>query len=467
MTPLPRVVLAGVQSGVGKTTVTLAVLGALARRARKVQPFKAGPDFIDAGHHTAAVAGSRISRNLDPWICGEAAVRELFLRAAAGADFSVIEGVMGLFDGVSGGDDAGSAAHLARALDAAVVLVVDAKGMARSAAALVHGYATFDPRVRVAGVIFNRVSGAGHYDYLRDAVASVKGVRALGWLRTDASAAIPERHLGLVSAPEGAAREAYARLAALAEEGIDLEGLEAVARSAPPLAEEKPAVFASRAPIQARIAVARDEAFHFVYEDNLDILRHLGAEIAFFSPLRERALPEGAGLVWIGGGYPELFAGALAENRALLGALRSFHGKVYAECGGLMYCLEALVDAQGKEIPMAGLLPGRSRMMPKRQGLGYLEVEAAEDCLLAPKGARFRAHEFHYSRMDPAPAGEGVGTALSLRKPWKKGKESRADGWCRGGVMAGYAHVHLAAAPGMAVRVLSEAARVSHESRPS
>lgn len=450
----PRLVVAGVQSGVGKTTATLGILGALAKRGLRVQPFKAGPDFIDPGHHSAAIGGARISRNLDTWMMPEAAVRELFARAARGADVSVIEGVMGLFDGVSGTDEAGSAAHLAKVLDAPVVLVVDAKGLARSAAALVHGYATLDSRLHLAGVIFNRVSGPSHYQYLKDAVASLTKVKPLGYLRADTAAELPERHLGLVSAPEGGARQAYERMALLVEEGVDLDGLIALARGAAAFSEPPAVLFA---PVEPRrgltIAVSRDEAFHFVYEDNLDLLRHLGAEVAFFSPLRDKILPEGTDLVWIGGGYPELFAEALGANRPMLEALR---GKaVYAECGGLMYCLEGLIDAGGREHPMAGLLPGRSRMMPRRQGLGYLEVEVARDCLLGTAGERFRAHEFHYSKLDPVPSAPA---AFLLRKPWK-GTEARPDGWTQGRVLAGYAHVHFGACPSLAERLLRQAWR--------
>ncbi len=453
MKACPRLVIAGVQSGVGKTTATLGILGALARKGLKVQPFKAGPDFIDPGHHTAAVDGERISRNLDTWMMPAEAVRELFTRSAAGADVSVVEGVMGLFDGVSGTDEAGSAAHLAKVLEAPVVLVVDAKGMARSAAALVHGYATLDPKLRLAGVVFNNVSGAGHYAYLRDAVASLTGVKPLGYIRREPGAGIPERHLGLKAAAEGKAGQAYERMASLVEEGVDLDALLQVASTAAPLPEPPAVVFANQEVRRGFVvAVARDEAFHFVYEDNLDLLRHLGAEIAFFSPLKDKALPEGTDLVWMGGGYPELFAGELSENRPMRESLRGFQGKVYAECGGLMYCLETLFDQEGKAHPMAGLLPGKSRMMPKRQGLGYLEVTAERDCLLASAGAKFRAHEFHYSKLDPAPP--GLAPAFSLRKPWK-GDEVRPDGWTKGKVLAGYTHVHFGACPALAGRLLA------------
>jgi cobyrinic acid a,c-diamide synthase len=448
-----RLVIAGVQSGVGKTTVTLGILGALARKGLAVQPFKAGPDFIDPGHHTAALGGARVSRNLDTWMMPPDAVRELFARSAAKADISVVEGVMGLFDGVSGTDEAGSAAHLAKTLEAPVVLVVDAKGMARSAAALVHGYATLDPKVRLAGVVFNNVAGAGHYAYLKDAVASLTGVKPLGYIRREPGAGIPERHLGLRAAAEGRAGQAYERMTSLVEEGVDLQGLLGIARSAAPFPGSPSILFANQEGRRGLVAIARDEAFHFVYEDNLDLLRHLGAEVVFFSPLEDRALPERTDLVWLGGGYPELFAGELSENRPMLEALRGFQGKVYAECGGLMYCLETLHDVGGLAHPMVGLLPGGSRMMSKRQGLGYLEVTAERDCLLAGAGTRFRAHEFHYSKLDPAPSGEEVAPAFSLRKPWK-GDEVRPDGWMRGRVLAGYTHVHFAACPALAVRLL-------------
>jgi len=450
----PRLLIAGVQSGVGKTTVTLGILSALSKRGLEVQPFKAGPDFLDPGHHTAAIGGKRISRNLDGWMMPEAAVHELFARSARGADISVIEGVMGLFDGVSGTDESGSGAQLSKILDLPVVLVVDAKGLARSAAALVHGYATLDPQVKLAGVIFNRVSGAGHYEYLKTAVESLTKVRPLGWVKTEGDAALAERHLGLRAASELPGNKAYERMGKLVEEGVDLEGLLEIARRAAPLPESAPTVFAPVRARRVRVAVSRDEAFHFVYEDNLDLLRHLGAEIAFFSPLQDKQLPEGAELVWIGGGYPELFAKEIGENLAMLSALKAFPGPLYAECGGLMYLLETLIDVEGREHPMAGLLPGRSRMMPRRQGLGYLEVTAERDCLLAPKGAKFRAHEFHYSKLDPAPSREGP--ALSLRKPWK-GDEVRPDGWTRGRVMAGYTHVHFGACPKLASRLLVQA----------
>ncbi len=439
----------------GKTTVTLGLLGALGRRGLKVQPFKAGPDFIDPGHHTAVTG--RASRNLDGWMMPESALRELFARSASGADLSVIEGVMGLFDGISGTDEAGSGAQLAGLLEAPVILVVDAKGLARSAAALVHGYATLDPKLTLSGVIFNRVSGAGHYQYLKDAVASLTSVKPLGYLRADTDATMKERHLGLVSAPEKTAKEAYDRMASLVEEGVDLDGLLEIARGASPMRTPPAELFAPVKARRARVAVSRDEAFHFVYADNLDLLRHLGAEIVFFSPLRDRALPEGTHLVWLGGGYPELFARELGENRAMLESLRRHPGAVYAECGGLMYCLRSLLDAEGTEHPMAGLLPGRSRMTPRRQGLGYLEVEATCDNLLAPLGARFRAHEFHYLKLDPPPAGEEVVSAFGLRKPWK-GTDIRPDGWSRGRILAGYAHVHFASCPELAARLLAQVA---------
>lgn len=448
----PRLVLAGTGTGVGKTTVMLGLLGALARRGLDAAPFKAGPDFIDPGHHTAALGGRRVSRNLDGWMMSEDAVRELFLRASATARLSLIEGMMGLFDGLSGDDDAGSAAHLARLLDAPVVLVVDASGLSGSAAAVVKGFASLDPRVRVAGVVFNRVAGEGHYGMLKAAVGRLDGIRCLGWIRGDEALRMPERHLGLVPASERSA--ALALMADRVEAGVDLEALVALADAAPLMGEAVPTLFdpALRGRFPARVAVARDEALHFLYEDNLDFLRHLGAEVRFFSPLRDGALPPGADLVWLPGGYPECFAGGLASNRSLLAALRAHQaaGKVlYAECGGLMLAVEALVDAGGTEHGMAGLLCGRAVMTPRWQGLGYVEVEVLADTPPAVAGRIFRAHEFHFSTL------EGAGPPVwALKRP---GVPPKPGAWSQGRALATYAHVHFAAAPDLATRLLREA----------
>lgn len=454
MLTIPRLVVAGTHSGAGKTSVMLGLLAALRARGLKVAPFKAGPDFIDPILH-ARVAGAP-SRNLDPWMLGEESVRELFCRAAAGADIALIEGVMGMHDGVSGASDEGSAAHVARILRAPVLLVVDAKAMARSAAAVVLGYESLDPRVDLRAVLFNRVAGASHYGYLRDAVRGACKAVAVGFLPPDPEAALPERHLGLVSTPDAARLAAAAeRLgAALAATG-GLEAILGAARSAPSIEAPAPRLFAGPpSPARIRVAAARDEAFHFYYEDALDLLRHHGARIEPFSPLRDRAVPQ-ADLVILGGGYPELFAGEISQNLPMLDSLRA-HARlgraVYGECGGLMVLLEELQDVEGRSHRMAGLLPGRSVMEKRRQGLGYLEVEVVRPCLLGEPGERLRAHEFHYSRYE----GSSGGCALRVAKGSAPDR-AKPDGFAAGNVLAGYAHVHMGARPDLAAAFLSRA----------
>ncbi|MBI4230401.1 MAG: cobyrinate a,c-diamide synthase [Planctomycetes bacterium] len=452
---IPRLVVAGTHSGAGKTSVMLGLLSALRARGVKVSPFKVGPDFIDPLLH-AQVAGVP-SRNLDPWMLGEEGTRELFCRSAASADIALIEGVMGLHDGVSGSSDEGSAAHVARVLQAPVVLVLDAKAMARSAAAVVLGYESLDRRVDLRAVLANRVSGERHFMFLHDAIRSACRAAPVGFLPPDPEAALPERHLGLVSTPDRARlKTASDRLgSALATTG-GLDRLLEIAHAAPPLAVPEARLF-SEVPesSRVRVAVARDEAFHFYYEDGLDLLRHHGAEFVPFSPLHDREIPS-CDLVYLGGGYPELHAGAIAENRPMLESLRAHARKgkaVYGECGGLMVLLERLTDVEGRAHAMAGLLPGASIMERRRQGLGYLEVKVTRSCLLGATGDRFRAHEFHYSRYE----GTSDHAVLRLVKPSDEGR-SKPDGFAKGSVMAGYAHVHLGARPDLA-RTLLDAAR--------
>ena len=310
--------IAGTQSGVGKTTITLGLLYALARRGLSVQPFKVGPDFIDPGHHTRAAG--RVCRNLDGWMLTREANLALFRRQARGADVAVVEGVMGLFDGYDGASEAGSTAQMAKWLGLPVLLVVDARAMARSAAALVHGFASFDPALSLAGVVFNRVGSPAHLEYLQQALTSLPGVRCFGGLPRDQELAIPERHLGLATAEDHPLDEAYlGRLADRLETHLDLPGLLA---ALPQLAlPEEPALAAS--PPLVRLGVARDRAFCFYYPENLELLASFGAELVPFSPLADRELPAGLDGIYLGGGYPELYAEQLAANEALRQALQA------------------------------------------------------------------------------------------------------------------------------------------------
>ncbi|BBL81133.1 hydrogenobyrinate a,c-diamide synthase [Rubrobacter xylanophilus] len=446
MVEIPRFVVAGTHSGVGKTTVSSGIMAALAARGFRVAPFKVGPDFIDPSYH--ALAAGRPGRNLDPFLCGEDLIGPLFSHGARGADVAVIEGVMGLFDGKSGGGDFASTAHVARLLGAPVLLVVDASAMARSAAAVVHGYASFDPRVRVGGVILNRVGSEAHERMLREAVEPL-GVPVLGVLRRDAGLAAPERHLGLIPAAERRreAQRTLSRLGASVARGIDLEGILRLARSAGPLEAEPWSPEAPEPVPGVRVAVASGPAFSFLYRENLELLRGAGAEVLFFDPAADEGLPEGADALYLGGGFPEAYAAELSENRPLREAVRRFAAEerpVVAECGGLLYLVRSL---DGRE--MCGVLDAGARMTD-RLTLGYREARALTASLLAGAGEEVRGHEFHYSVVEP-PAGESPAWDLAGRGP---------EGFVAGGVHASYLHLHWAARPEMPRRLVRVAAGV-------
>jgi cobyrinic acid a,c-diamide synthase len=447
--------IAGTHSGVGKTTVALALMAALRRRGLVVQPFKVGPDFIDPGHHTA-VCG-RVSRNLDTWMLSEQTVRTTFARAVADADVAVIEGVMGLFDGRGPDDPRGSSAHLAELLGVPVVLVADAAGVGGSIAATVKGFSELNPNVRVAGVICNRVAGPRHYAYLEPAIRRHTRVVPRGWLPRRVEWEIPERHLGLTTQEDlagGAWAKLVAELAEAVEATVEVDALLQLSpgRSGEP-SRTSGALGAARlaAPTRRRVAVARDPAFCFYYEDNFDLLRAAGAEIVPFSPLRDARLPDNVDLVYLGGGYPELHAARLAENHDMRSSLRRHHergGRIYAECGGLMYCCRELADRDGRVFPMLDLLPARTVLQPRLAALGYVVWRAGADTLLGPAGTEIRGHEYHYSRLE----------ALAPLQPAacleRDGQEAKADGFVNGGLLAGYAHLHLGSNPGAATSLL-------------
>ncbi|KFD40465.1 cobyrinic acid a,c-diamide synthase, partial [Peptococcaceae bacterium SCADC1_2_3] len=350
----PRVVIAGVQSGVGKTTIATGLMAAMAEKGYRVQGFKAGPDYIDPGYHTAATGN--VSRNLDCWMLPEACLKELFLRAAKGTDLAVIEGVMGLYDGYSGRTEAGSTARLAKLLDAPVILVVDANGMARSAAALVLGYKNFDPALNLSGVIFNHVGSEKHYQTLSEAVAEKTGLKTLGYLPKNAALKMPERHLGLLPADEREELTAHLnKLAQAMAEFLNLEEILSVAKSAPPLDYPEQSIFPAGQQKKVRIAVARDAAFNFYYQDALDLLAAWGAELVYFSPLVDSSLPQNIQGVYLGGGFPEMFLEPLARNYSMVESIRRAHKKnmpIYAECGGLMYLSEGIIDFAGSFYPI-------------------------------------------------------------------------------------------------------------------
>jgi len=439
---VPRVlVVAGVSSGVGKTTVTLGLLEALRRRGLVVQAFKVGPDFIDPGLH--ALATGRPSYNLDGWMCGRGHVLATVARQTSHADFALIEGVMGCFDGVDGTSEDGSTAQVAKWLGAPVVLVVDARSQSRSAAAIVLGFERFDPDLRTVAVIVNRVGGDLHARWVLEAIATHCRAAPVGAIRRDDALTLPERHLGLVTAAEGVLTlEQRRRLAETIERSVDLDRLLALAA---PLGVASPA--ARPAPPEVRIGVARDPAFQFYYADNLDLLRAAGAELVFWSPLADRELPDVDGL-YVGGGYPEFHAARLAANVDLQKAVRRFAeaGKpIYAECGGLMYLAEAIEDLAGITRPMVGVLPATVRMRPRRLTLGYTSVVLTAQAPIGDAGMTARGHEFHYSSLDPVP--DSVQRVYRTSRP--RGGEA-AEGYLIGRTLMSYVHLHFGSNPDIA-----------------
>ena len=440
-------VIAGPASGAGKTTVTLSLMAALRKRGLTVQPFKCGPDFIDGGHH-AKVCG-RPSRNLDGWMLSAEANHHIFYRNAAKADVCVVEGVMGLFDGVDGKSEAGSTAEIAKWLGLPVILVVDASAMARSAAALVHGYESFDPALKVAGVIFNNAGGSTHYRMLNDAVTASANAVPLGYLPRDERIHIPERYLGLVTAGENLLPDSMlSLLGELAETHIDLNQLLACAASVPAPADGCAKGARDLSAGSIRLGVARDKAFCFYYEDNLDALREAGAEIVEFSPLEDSSLPTALDALYFGGGYPELFAEQLSGNRPMLASIKRAAEEglpIYAECGGLMYLAREIVTKENASFPMAGVLPITVQMTDRLVNFGYTEVSFTSDCLIGPAGAKARGHSFHCSRIaDVRP----VEYAYQARNSMTGREEP--DGLRVKNVLASYIHLHFVSNRGMA-----------------
>ncbi len=452
----PRLVIAGTHSGAGKTTVSLALMAALKARGRLVQPFKAGPDFIDPGHHQ--VVTGRPSRNLDGWMLGQSANRAIFARASADADLSIIEGMMGLFDGSSAVHEQGSTAELAKQLNAPVLLVIDGSAMARSAAAIASGYATFDSAVQVCGVLFNRVRSEGHYQLLREAVEAETDLTVVGYLQPDASVTIQDRHLGLRTAIEQGESDLYGRLARSAADTIDLKQVEALARSADDFAgEDLPVTRPSTTQQSLRVGVAYDAAFCFYYQDNLELLESAGAEIVRFSPLHDAKLPDVA-LLYFGGGYPELYGETLAANVSLRRAVQTFArrgGAVYAECGGLMYLTEAIRDGEGDRHEMVGVFPADAVMRKNGMTLGYRTVEIAESCMLGRAGTVVCGHEFHYSMLEPR---GDLHYACTLSDA--AGKPVGQDGLTMGNTLALYSHLHFGSHPAVVADLLGTARRL-------
>jgi cobyrinic acid a,c-diamide synthase len=438
---IPRLLIAGTSSGVGKTTITVGLIGALRARGLRVAVFKCGPDYLDPTYHRRA-SGSAC-HNLDGWMMGRQAVQATFQRAARGADIAIIEGVMGLFDGASPSTEEGSSAEIAKWLGAPVLLVVDASGMARTVAAIARGFAEFDRALALRGMLCNRVGSRGHLDLLRQSDASPP---ILGGLPVASQHAFPSRHLGLRTADRQAVPDELLQAwATLVNDWFDVPTILEIARAAAPLErieETAPAVAFKPAP---RIGLADDEAFHFYYEDNLARLEAVGAELVRFSPVRDERLPTVDGL-YFGGGYPETVASELSQNHAMLQAVRAFAargGPIYAECGGLMYLAREIRTIDGGRHPMAGLIEADVAVRDRLQALGYVEVETQAPTVLGPAGLRFRGHQFRYSELISPPP--NCDRHYTVRR--RRGGEVQAEGYATGQMLASYVHAHWASNP--------------------
>ncbi|OCA85388.1 cobyrinate a,c-diamide synthase [Pseudobacillus wudalianchiensis] len=449
--------IAGTSSGAGKTTVTLGLMAAFHARGQVVQGFKCGPDYIDPAYHTAVTG--RPSRNLDSWMMDQETVKEVYARGAAGADLSILEGVMGYFDGRDPLTDEGSSADLSRLLDCPVLLVVNCASMARSAAAVVKGFQVMDKAGNIAGVIANQVGSESHYQIVKAAIEQECGLPVVGYLKKNTAAAIPERHLGLVPSVErGELDELFHTLGELISATIDLDEVWKIAETT--LIEEKPeTIFTKKKSATVKMAVARDAAFNFYYEENVELLKANGAELSFFSPLAGEPVPEDTAGLYIGGGFPEEFAAQLAENQNVKESIRVAVEKgmpVLAECGGFMYLTQAIEDTEGQLYPMAGIIPGKVKMQKKLAALGYRELTGLEPNFLLPVGEKARGHEFHYSTFTADD---------SLPAAWQSAgrRGTKAEGCLVHNVAASYIHFHFASSPEMAERFVEACEKYKEE----
>lgn len=421
---IPRIIIAGTHSGCGKTTIASGIMGALVKNGYAVQPYKVGPDFIDPSHHTR-ICG-RISRNLDPFMMGEEGCRATFSRASAGADIAVIEGVMGLYDGIDGTDFA-STAQVARILRAPVILVADAKGMSRSIHALIRGFADYDPAITIAGVIINHVGSERHRQMIEPELYRP----AFGWIPKNDQIAMKSRHLGLVMAHESSS---HPEIGSFIGEHCNLDAIVDTARNTPDIPVQESSVTEETA--RVRIGIARDNAFCFYYQDNLDSLRQNGAELIFFSPMKD-PLPR-VDAIYLGGGYPELCLPQLASSPCTREIRKAADEgmPIFAECGGLMYMTR---EVRGESTyQMTGILPAITEMTGRIQALGYVRGTVTGTRSFLSPGLPLAGHEFHYSRVIPDKDAQFV-VSLSRGKGVVDGK----DGMAASNTIGSYMHAYF------------------------
>ena len=439
---IPRVVIASPHSGAGKTTVAVGLMNAFASRGLRVQPFKVGPDFIDPSYHTAA---TRVhSKNLDTWLTSPEAAREIFVKASHKCDLAIIEGVMGLFDGARGSDDCASTSEISRILNAPIILVVDVSKMAGSSAALVHGFKTFDKTLKVKGVILNHVKSEKHLSLTKEAIDR-SGVRVLGALPSMAPISIPSRHLGLIPTPERDSLTDFLRaVRQFVEKHLDLDQILEIANEADELeAKEEGIQQPARTKAKTRIGVAYDEAFNFYYQDNFELLEAQGAAVVPFSPIHDLSLPKNLNGMFLGGGFPEVYAERLEENERMRSAIKKAIEDgmpVYAECGGLMYLVESMLDLNGCRRGMVGILSGKAIMGLRLESLNYSAACVTRKNLLTDVGATLRGHEYHYSKIEDIPTDAKFAYEMKIGK----GISGGCDGWMQHNLLASYMHIHFA-----------------------
>ena len=458
---IPRLVIGGTSSGVGKTTITAGLIAALAKRGLRVQPFKCGPDYIDPGYLT--MAAGLACRNLDSWMLSPQSLIELFTHAAREADIAVVEGVMGLYDGRNGLEGAGSTAEIAKWLRAPVILVTDVAKISDSAAAIALGYRQLDPEVNLSGLILNNVGSPSHLRWVTEAVEKKAGVPVLGYLPKQAEICLPERHLGLVPISEsGGLAEYLDMMREQVESTVDVAAIIRLAGMTEPLPQVMESELLPRKaePVRASIAVAWDEAFSFYYQDNLDLLTSWGARLRFVSPLRDASLPPDVGGICLGGGFPEMYAGELESNAAFKGALfkaAEAGMPIYAECGGLMYMSQGIVDFEGNKHAMVGLVPGWAMMQKRRTRMGYAVAEVLQDNILARSGEILRGHLFHWSKL-PEPTERA---AYRILEP-----EGHLEGFVLGpqsNILCSYLHLHFGSKASLAKRFVESCAQRANQ----
>jgi len=426
---IPSFIIAGTSSGSGKTTVALGLMAAFQGRGLNVQPYKCGPDFIDPGLHKL-VTGT-ISRNLDLWMSGEKFTRHCFHQNLQNCDIAIIEGVMGMFDGGKS-----SSAALSQTLGIGTILVLDVRSTAESAAAIVKGFETLDPRVAPKGVILNRIASKRHLQLVSEAIESHCSAEILGHIPRTLEFSIPSRHLGLLTGEESPlSNEAIQTLRETVTTHINLDRILELFDYEMPEQTSTDTLLVKKP--SCRIGIARDKAFCFYYQDNLDLLEKYGAKLIFFSPLQDPFLPECIDALYLGGGYPELYADELSKNQSMLRDIQKFveeDGTVYAECGGFMYLTEGIAGTDGTFHPMAGIFPVKAYMQKKRASLGYRETTTGKRSFFGPTGTILRGHEFHYSNIDKMPD--------HIDRIYKVNNGSR-EGYCYKNVLGGYMHHHF------------------------